>query len=123
LTRNGAEFRENTAELFGKGFTFPRKPSLARVVQYPHNKNALNGRSQVIFATAMTLGVVVGMMRSAASVAIVAALMGLSFIAAMLISPGPVSFLSLVLAVAGYNAALLGHVVVLLAVDRTRRAA
>jgi hypothetical protein len=92
-------------------------------VQYPHNKNALNGRSQVIFATAMTLGVVVGMMRSAASVAIVAALMGLSFIAAMLISPGPVSFLSLVLAVAGYNAALLGHVVVLLAVDRTRRTA
>jgi hypothetical protein len=92
-------------------------------VQYPHNKNALNGRSQVIFATAMTLGVVVGMMRSAASVAIVAALMGLSFIAAMLISPGPVSFLSLVLAVAGYNAALLGHVVVLLAVERTRRAA
>jgi hypothetical protein len=121
--QNGAIFRENTTVLFGKGFTFLRKPSLAGFVQYPHNKNSLYGRSQVIFATAMTLGIVVGMMRSAASVAIVAALMGLSFIAAMVVSPAPVSFLSLVLAVAGYNTALLGHVVALLAFDRARKVA
>jgi hypothetical protein len=77
----------------------------------------------VIFATAMTIGIVVGMMRSAASVVIVAALMGLTFVAACLLSPGPVSFLSLGLAVAGYNCALIGHVVVLMALDRGRRAA
>lgn len=77
----------------------------------------------MIFATAMTLGIVVGMMRSAASVAIVAALMGLSFIAALIVSPAPVSFLSFVIAVAGYNAALLAHVVALLAFDRPRKTA
>lgn len=72
----------------------------------------------MIFATAMTIGIVVGMMRSAASVVIVAALMGLTFVAALCFSQGPVSFLSLVLAVAGYNAALFAHVIVLLAFDR-----
>jgi hypothetical protein len=76
----------------------------------------------MIFATAMTIGIVVGLTRSALSVALVAALMGFVYVAALVVSPGPVSFLSLVLAVAGYNSALLGHVAVLLAVDRFRTA-
>lgn len=90
-------------------------------MQYQDNEILHEREMAVIFATAMTIGIIVGMMRSAASVAIVAALMGLAFLAALFVSSGPVSFLSLVLAIAGYNFALLGHVVALLTFERGRR--
>ncbi len=76
----------------------------------------------MIFVTAMTIGIAVGMMRSVASVAVVAALIGFAYLAALVVSPAPVSFLSLALAIAGYNSALIGYVAVLLTFDRPREA-
>jgi hypothetical protein len=76
----------------------------------------------MIFVTAMTIGIVAGLTRSMVSVALIAALIGFAYAAALLVSPGQVSILSLVLAIAGYNSALLGHVVVLLALNPPQEA-
>ncbi|TCL72068.1 hypothetical protein [Rhizobium sp. BK251] len=76
----------------------------------------------MILITAMTTGIFTGAMRSAFSVALVAALICLSFAAAAAVSPGPVSILSLAVAIAGYNAGLIAFFGALIAFDRRRTA-
>lgn len=74
----------------------------------------------MIFATAMAIGVLAGTMRSAFSIAMIAVLIGATFVAAALISSGPVSWLSLCLAVAGYNAGLINLIIGMAAFRRLR---
>lgn len=72
----------------------------------------------MIFMTAMAIGVAAGLMRSAFSVALIAALIGLSYAGAWLVSPGPVPVMSLLEAVAGYNGGLISLVAGYLVVSR-----
>ena len=74
----------------------------------------------MIFGTAMAIGILAGSMRSAFSIAMIAVLIGAAFVAAAIMSPSPVAYLSLVLAVAGYNAGLVGLLGGMLAVSRLR---
>lgn len=74
----------------------------------------------MIFATAMAIGILAGSMRSAFSIAMIAVLIGAAFVASAFISPGPVSYLSLLLAVAGYNAGLVNLLIGMLAFRRLR---
>ena len=74
----------------------------------------------MIFGTAMAIGILAGSMRSAFSIAMIAVLIGAAFVAAAIMSPGQVAYLSLVLAVAGYNAGLVGLLGGILAVSRLR---
>ncbi|MBX5220346.1 hypothetical protein HJC04_08505 [Rhizobium sp. NLR8a] len=72
----------------------------------------------MIILTAAALGISAGLMRSAAGIALVAALIGMSFTLAAITSPGPVSLLALVYAILGYNGGLILFVLGLYASDR-----
>ncbi|MEZ2132613.1 MULTISPECIES: hypothetical protein [unclassified Sinorhizobium] len=76
----------------------------------------------MIFITATMIGIAAGLIRSAFSVAMIAALIGLSFVVAAIASPGPVHILSLLLAVGGYNAGLFTFLATLMIIDRLKTA-
>lgn len=61
----------------------------------------------MIILTAAALGVSAGQMRSAGVIALVAALIGMTFALAAITSPGPVSIVAFVYAVLGYNGGLM----------------
>ncbi|MBX4955265.1 hypothetical protein [Rhizobium lentis] len=74
----------------------------------------------MIILTAAALGISAGLMRSAGVIALVAALIGITFAVAAITSPGPVSLLALVYAVLGYNGGLILFVLGLFASARLR---
>ncbi|MBX4940151.1 hypothetical protein [Rhizobium binae] len=74
----------------------------------------------MIILTAAALGISAGQMRSAGAIALIAALIGISFALAAVFSPGPVSFLALLYAVLGYNGGLILFVLGLYAHARFR---
>lgn len=76
----------------------------------------------MVFIIALAIGVAVSMTRSVASIALSAALIGIAFVAAALLSPTGASPVSLVLAIAGFNAAFAGEVLLLLALAGHRPA-
>ncbi|EJC82148.1 hypothetical protein Rleg4DRAFT_3854 [Rhizobium leguminosarum bv. trifolii WSM2297] len=76
----------------------------------------------MITLTAAALGVSAGQTRSAAAIALIAALIGITFALAAITSPGPVSILAFGYAVLGYNAGLMLFVLGLYANSRLRRA-
>ena len=76
----------------------------------------------MIILTAAALGISAGQMRSAGVIALVAALIGMTFALAAITSPGPVSILTLVYAVLGYNGGLMLFLLGLYANMRLRRA-
>jgi fumarate reductase subunit D len=76
----------------------------------------------MIILTAAALGISAGQMRSAGVIALVAALIGMTFALAAITSPGPVSILAFVYAVLGYNGGLMLFVIGLYANQRLRRA-
>ncbi|ASR08284.1 MULTISPECIES: hypothetical protein [Rhizobium] len=76
----------------------------------------------MIILTAAALGVSAGQTRSAGVIALVAALIGMTFALAAITSPGPVSILAFVYAVLGYNGGLMLFVLGLYANQRLRRA-
>lgn len=76
----------------------------------------------MVFATAMTIGIVAGLLRSTTGVALIAALIGIDFLVALALSAGAPSLLSLLLAYLGYNSGLIGYVVTLVVLDRRREA-
>ena len=76
----------------------------------------------MIILTAAALGISAGQMRSAGVIALVAALIGMTFALAAITSPGPVSILAFVYAVLGYNGGLMLFVLGLFAKQRLRRA-
>ncbi|MBY5456677.1 hypothetical protein ACOJBM_25765 [Rhizobium beringeri] len=75
----------------------------------------------MIILTAAALGISAGQMRSAGVIALVAALIGMTFALAAITSPGPVSILAFVYAVLGYNGGLMLFVLGLFANQRLRR--
>ena len=66
----------------------------------------------MIFMTALAIGATTGLLRSAFCVALVGVLIGAMFLAAALVSVGPLHWLGLLQAVAGYNAGLISLVIV-----------
>ncbi|MBB3592864.1 TctA family transporter [Rhizobium sp. BK529] len=74
----------------------------------------------MIILTATTLGLTVGLMRSAGAIALVAMFIGLTFALAAIASGGAVSFLALLYTIIGYNAGLLLYLGGLFATDRLR---
>jgi hypothetical protein len=76
----------------------------------------------MVFVVAMAIGAVVSMTRSVASIVLTAALIGFAFVAAALVSQGGVSFISLLLAIAGFNCAFAGKLALLLALPERRTA-
>ncbi|MBB3132795.1 hypothetical protein FHS26_000490 [Rhizobium pisi] len=74
----------------------------------------------MITLTAAALGISAGQTRSAAAIALIAALIGITFALAAISSPGPVSLLALVYAILGYNGGLILFVVGLYASARLR---
>ena len=76
----------------------------------------------MVFVVALAIGVAVSMTRSVASIALSAALIGLTFVAAALLSEGGVSILSLLLAIAGFNCAFAGQLAIMLALPQRRTA-
>ncbi|OHV26685.1 hypothetical protein EOS93_15165 [Rhizobium sp. RMa-01] len=76
----------------------------------------------MIILTAAALGITAGQTRSAAAIALVAALIGITFAVAAITSPGPVSMLAFVYAVLGYNGGLMLFVLGLYAKTRLRPA-
>lgn len=74
----------------------------------------------MIILTAAALGITAGQLRSAVGIAFVATLIGFFFAIAAVISPGPVSILALLSAIAGYNAGLLADLAGLYAIHRLR---
>ena len=74
----------------------------------------------MIILTAAALGISAGQMRSAGAIALIAALIGISFALAAVFSSGPVSFLALLYAVLGYNGGLILFVLGLYAHARFR---
>lgn len=78
--------------------------------------------TEMIILTAAALGISAGQMRSAGVIALVAALIGMTFALAAITSPGPVSLLAFVYAVLGYNGGLMLFVLGLYANARLRRA-
>ncbi|MBX5205129.1 hypothetical protein [Rhizobium sp. NZLR1] len=76
----------------------------------------------MIILTAAALGISAGQTRSAAAIALVAALIGITFAVAAITSPGPVSILAFVYAVLGFNGGLMLFVLGLFANARLRRA-
>ncbi|RWX14759.1 hypothetical protein EHI42_17090 [Rhizobium hidalgonense] len=75
----------------------------------------------MITLTAAALGISAGQTRSAAAIALIAALTGITFALAAITSPGPVSILAFVYAVLGYNGGLMLFVLGLYANTRLRR--
>lgn len=78
--------------------------------------------AEMIILTAAALGISAGQTRSAAAIALVAALIGITFAVAAMTSPGPVSILAFVYAVLGFNGGLMLFVLGLFANARLRRA-
>ncbi len=76
----------------------------------------------MVFIIALAIGVAVSMTRSVASIVLSAALIGLVFIAAALLSPTGASPVSLVLAILGFNSAFAAELVLFLALTRHRPA-
>ena len=76
----------------------------------------------MVFVVALAIGVAVSMTRSVASIGLSAALIGLSFALAACVSQGGVSFLSLLMAIGGFNCALIGQFLMQLAVPQRRAA-
>jgi hypothetical protein len=74
----------------------------------------------VLFLTAASIGVCAGMLRSAFSMAFVAFLIVVTFALATITSPGPASYLNLLIAMLGYNAGLINFLACLLIVKRLR---
>ena len=76
----------------------------------------------MIFPTAMMIGFTVGLTRSAIGFALSAVLIGLTFALAVLVSPGPVAWLSLATAYAGFNSGLIALLLGLVAIERRKPA-
>lgn len=76
----------------------------------------------MLFLTAATIGICVGMMRSAFSTAFIAVMITATFALATAVSPGPASFFNLLIAVLGYNAGLIAFLAGLFALDARREA-
>lgn len=76
----------------------------------------------MIFPTAMMIGFAAGLTRSAIGIAFSAVLVGLTFALAMLVSPGPVAWLSLAWAYAGFNSGLIALLLSLVAIERRKPA-
>ncbi|AIC25466.1 MULTISPECIES: hypothetical protein [Rhizobium] len=74
----------------------------------------------MIILTAAALGISAAQMRSAAAIALIAALIGITFALAAITSPGPVSLLALLYAILGYNGGLILYVLGLYAHARFR---
>ena len=74
----------------------------------------------MIILTATTLGLTVGLMRSASVIALVAMLIGVMFALAAIVSVGAVSFLALFYTIIGYNAGLLLYLGGLFTTERLR---
>jgi hypothetical protein len=74
----------------------------------------------VLFLTAASIGVCAAMMRSAFSMAFVAFLIVVTFALATITSPGPASYLNLLIAMLGYNAGLINFLACLLIAKRLR---
>ncbi|MBP1851260.1 hypothetical protein [Rhizobium halophytocola] len=75
----------------------------------------------MIFVTAMTIGIAASLMRSVTAIAVAAFLIVATFALAALISPAMPPILSLVLAIAGYNAGLIECVALGLLLLRRRQ--
>ncbi|CDZ36143.1 Hypothetical protein NGAL_HAMBI1145_32090 [Neorhizobium galegae bv. officinalis] len=76
----------------------------------------------MLFLTAASIGICVGTMRSAFSIAFVAVMITATFALATAASPGPASYFNLLIAILGYNAGLIGFLMGRFALN-TRRAA
>jgi hypothetical protein len=76
----------------------------------------------VLFLTAASIGICVGMMRSAFSIALIAVMIAATFALATAVSPGPASYFNLLIAILGYNAGLIAFLTGLFALQ-TRRVA
>ena len=76
----------------------------------------------MLFLTAASMGICVGLMRSAFSIAFVAFLIVATFALATMTSSGPASYLDLVLAICGYNVGLINLVAGLVVARRLRAA-
>jgi len=76
----------------------------------------------VLFLTAVSIGICVGMMRSAFSIAFVAVMITATFALATAVSPAPASYFNLLIAILGYNAGLITFLGALFALH-SRRAA
>jgi hypothetical protein len=76
----------------------------------------------MIFITAMTLGMTAVMLRSVMSVVLICLLLVGTFVAAVFLSAGPLSFLPLMVAVFGYNAGIVSVILGFLVFDRARTA-
>ncbi|EUC00563.1 hypothetical protein PMI07_003849 [Rhizobium sp. CF080] len=76
----------------------------------------------MLFLTAASIGICVGMMRSAFSIALIAVMIAATFALATAVSPGPASYFNLLIAIIGYNAGLIAFLAGLFALD-TRRTA
>ncbi|ANL26194.1 hypothetical protein AMC90_CH00313 [Rhizobium phaseoli] len=74
----------------------------------------------MIILTAAALGITAGQTRSAGAIALIAALIGITFALAAVCSPGPVSLLAFLYAVLGYNGGLILFVLGLYASARFR---
>jgi hypothetical protein len=76
----------------------------------------------MIFPTAMMIGFAAGLTRSAIGIVIAAALVGLTFALAVMVSPGPVAWPSLAWAYAGFNSGLIALLLGLVAIERRKTA-
>lgn len=74
----------------------------------------------MIFPTAMMIGIAAGLTRSAIGVALSAVLIGLTFALAVTLSPGPIAWLSLASAYAGFNSGLVALLLGLVAIERSK---
>ncbi|MBZ5759628.1 MULTISPECIES: hypothetical protein [Rhizobium] len=74
----------------------------------------------MVFVVALAIGVAVSLTRSVASIVLSAALIGVAFAAAALLSPAGASLVSLLLAIAGFNSAFAGQVALLLLLQKPR---
>ncbi len=74
----------------------------------------------MLFLTAASIGICAGIMRSAFSMAFVAFLIVLTFALATITSPGPASYLNLLIAMLGYNAGLINFLIGSLIIRRLR---
>lgn len=71
----------------------------------------------MLFLTAVSIGVCVGMMRSVFSIAFIAVMITATFALATAVSPGPASYFNLLIAVLGYNAGLIAFLAGLFALQ------
>ena len=76
----------------------------------------------MIFLTAMVLGMTAVMLRSAFCIILICLMIGGTFAAAAFVSAGPVAFLPLVIAIAGYNTGIISLLCGMLLVHRLRAA-